>query len=234
MNLAIMQPYLFPYIGYFQLLNWADTFVIYDDVQFIKGGWINRNNLLISNRKKLFGLSIKNDSTFSNICDRVFDDSKYEREKKKLLKSIQQSYNKAPFFKDVFDLLKLIFECKETNIVDFIELSLKEIMKYLNINTTIIRSSNIDFNKELKSQNRVLEVCSKLNASHYVNPIGGRELYSKEDFKKNNIELRFIQSLDIEYKQFNEEYVPFLSIIDILMFNSIVETKNLLDKYNLV
>lgn len=234
MNLAIMQPYLFPYIGYFQLLNWADTFVLYDDVQFIKGGWINRNNLLISGKKKLFGLSLKNDSTFSNIYDREFDVNKFEKEKSKLLKSIKQSYVKAPYYQTVFDIIKNIFEYKETNVVDFIEISLKEIMKYLDIKTILVRSSNIDFNKELKSQARVIDVCSKFDTKQYVNPIGGIDLYSKDVFLDNNIELAFIKTLDITYKQFTNEFVPFLSIIDIMMFNSIDKIHEMLERFELV
>lgn len=234
MKLAIMQPYLFPYIGYFQLLNWADTFVIYDDVQFIKRGWINRNNLLISNKKNLFCLSVKHDSQFLNICDRVFDVSKYEREKIKLLKSIHQSYHKAPFFEEVFDIVKDIFECKSTSIVDFVEFSLKEIMKYLDISTTIVRSSTLDFDKQLKSQDRILSICRLLGTDHYVNPIGGRELYSKDKFKTNNIDISFIKTSDIQYKQFTDEFVPFLSIIDVMMFNSKKEISELLGDYKLV
>jgi len=229
-----MQPYLFPYIGYFQLLNWADTFVIYDDVQFIKGGWINRNNLLISGNKKLFGLSLKNDSTFSNICDREFDSNKFEKEKSKLLKSIQQSYSKAPHYSNVYELVKNIFDIKDTNVVNFIELSLINIMDFLRIKTQLIRSSNIDFNKELKSQDRVLELCSKLDATRYVNPIGGIELYSKEVFNNNNIELYFLKTSDINYKQFGDDYIPFLSIIDVMMFNSVEEISSFLNKYELV
>lgn len=234
MKLAIMQPYLFPYIGYFQLLNLVDTFIIYDDVQFIKGGWINRNNLLISGKKKLFGFSLKKSSTFSNICDREFDIYKFEKEKSKLLKSIQQSYVKAPLYYEVYDLVKRIFDKKDINVVDFIESSLVIIMDYLGVKTQLIRSSNIDFNKELKSQERVLELCNKLDATNYINPIGGIKLYHKKDFLDKNIELSFIETSDIEYKQFSDDFIPFLSIVDIMMFNTVDEISSLLNKYELV
>jgi hypothetical protein len=215
MRISIMQPYFFPYIGYFQLINAVDLFVIYDDVNFIKGGWINRNRILLNGFSHMFNVPMEGSSSFKNI-------NKIEvgKNKEKLLKTFQQAYRKAPFYNEVFPLLTNIIKYKNNNLALFISNSILMISKYLNIKTNIILSSEIDKNNEYKAQEKVISICKILGASEYYNTIGGKDLYSKEMFAENGLTLFFIKSLPITYNQFNNKHIPDLSIIDVMMFNS--------------
>lgn len=234
MKVAIMQPYFCPYIGYFQLINAVDKFVIYDDAQFMKGGWINRNRILL-NKEKLykFTLSIANDSYTLNINERYYIDN-IKREKNKILKTIRQSYSKALYYNDVKELIQKIFSIDELNVAKMNTKSLKMICDYLNIKTEFLISSKIEKNNRLGGQELVIDINKCLNADHYINTIGGTDLYSKDIFKEHNIKLNFINTKKIEYIQFDNEYIPNLSIIDVMMFNSKEKIKDLLNEYELI
>jgi len=234
MKLAIMQPYFCPYIGYFQLINLVDKFVIYDDVQYINDGWINRNRILIQKKKPyMFTLSVKDDSHTLNINERFYINN-IKREKNKIFKTIKQSYSKAPYYNNVINLIENIFSIEELNVAKMNIKSLKIICDYLNINTDFIINSNLKTNSNLNGEERVLYINKKLNSDKYINSIGGKKLYSKKRFRKNNIELSFLKTKKIEYEQFGYDFVPNLSIIDVLMFNSKKKIKNMLSKYELV
>lgn len=228
MIVAIMQPYFFPYIGYWQLLNCADTFVIYDDVNFIKQGYINRNSILVANKSQRITLEVIGASS-----NKVINKVQVGNNSKKLLKGIVQAYKKAPEFEKAFPLIQSILENPERNLAKYLGNLIEEISSYLEINTNIIYSSDIDKNNNLKAQDKVLDICQRLGASHYTNTVGGLKLYNKEDFKTKKLELNFIQSEFIEYKQFKNEFIPYLSIIDIMMFNSVEVIKEMLNRYEL-
>lgn len=230
MRLAIMQPYLFPYIGYFQLINSVDEFIFHDDVQFIKGGWINRNRILQNGKDIFITLGIKNDSAYKNINERLFSDE-FEKDKKKLLRVMENSYHKAPNVKPVLALLYDIFSNCDTNISSFIIESIRKINSYLEISTSIKISSCIDKNSDTKGEERVIELCKSCKGTEYINPIGGMALYSKEHFENVNIKLKFLQTANIEYKQFANPFIPSLSIIDVLMFNEAAVIKEYLTKF---
>jgi hypothetical protein len=229
MTLAIMQPYLFPYIGYWQLINAVDSFVIYDDVNFIKQGYINRNSILSNGKSQQFTLELIGASS-----NKLIKEIEIGNNVNKILKTIKQSYIKAPFFENVIILLEEILANKEKNLAKYIGYSLEKISQYLEVNTNIVYSSNIKKDINLKAQDKVIDICKNLNARKYINAIGGQELYSKEIFKKNDIELNFLKTEVVEYKQFKNDFVPYLSIIDILMFNSKDEIKYMLSRYELV
>jgi hypothetical protein len=232
MKVAIMQPYIFPYIGYFQLLNAVDVFVVYDDVNYIKKGWINRNTILVNGNGFLFTVPLKNVSQNKHINQISLDDD--ASWKKELLKTIELSYKKAPYFDDVFPILKKIVLHPDTNLASFIFNSLQQICDYLAIKTTLILSSAIEKNTNLKGQDKIIEICRKLNTTQYVNAIGGKELYTKDAFLDNTIELNFITTNPIVYNQFKNDFIPWLSIIDVLMFNSVEQTKDFLNQYKLL
>jgi len=232
MKLAIMQPYFMPYVGYFQLINSVDQFVIYDNIQYTKKGWINRNRILVNGKDQIITLPIKKDSDYLDVIDRELSES-WEKDKIKMVNVIKSSYNKAPYFKEASEL---IFEClnnPEKNLFKFIYDSIILINEYLEIKTSIVISSSINANHTLKSQDKVLSLCKAQNADVYINSIGGVELYDKATFKQNRIELNFIKSNPIKYKQFNNEFVPWLSIIDVMMFNSKEQIQEYLNKYTL-
>lgn len=229
-----MQPYIFPYIGYFQLINSVDKFVIYDDVNYIKQGWINRNNILVQNKANLFTIPLKNTSSFVKINETEITQVLYKNWKIGFLKTIEQSYKKAPFFDNCYEIITKITNQEPTNISDYCYHSFKIICEYLSIKTTIEKSSIIYNNNELNAENRIIDICKIEKASDYINPIGGIELYSKENFKAKNINLHFIKSKPIQYTQFKNDFLPNLSIIDVLMFNSPETIKKMLNQYELI
>lgn len=224
-----MQPYIFPYIGYFQLINSVDNFIVYDDVNFIKQGWVNRNRILLNGCPFLFTLHLINSSSF-----RLINQIYIGNNQMKLLKTFEQAYLRAPFYKQVSVLLKQILNFKEQNLAKFVLNSIKTICNYLDIKTRIIISSDIAKNNSLKAEMKVLSICKILNAEIYINAIGGTEFYSKEFFSNNGIKLYFLQTNEIIYKQFNNIFVPNLSIIDVLMFNSPENVQNQINNYELI
>jgi hypothetical protein len=229
MKLAIMQPYLFPYIGYWQLINTVDTFVIYDDVNFIKGGYINRNNILQNGNSQLITLEL-----IASSPNKRINEISIGNNSNKLLRTIRQNYSKAPFFQDVSPMLEEILNNEQEELTKFLGSSLVKISKYLNIETKFLYSSDIKNDKTFKAQDRLIEMSKILNATGYINSIGGIELYDKEVFSQNDINLRFLKTHKILYKQFNNEFVPNLSIIDILMFNDKEQIKEILTMNELI
>lgn len=234
MRVGIMQPYLFPYIGYFQLIKSVDEFVVCDDVQYIKQGWINRNRILLNGQPKLFVFSLKKGHQSLNINERYFS-SKFKEERDKFLKTIEYVYKKAPYYHKVLPILYDILNCDtDIDISKHIYNSLKIICKLLNINTKFRISSEMTKDNELKCQDKVIDIVKRLNGDVYINSIGGKILYSKEEFKNNNIDLFFIKRKDIVYKQYNNDFVPDLSIIDVMMFNSKEAVEEMLNMYELI
>lgn len=228
-----MQPYFLPYIGYFQLIKAVDVFVIYDNIEFTKKGWVNRNRILVNGKDSYFTLPLKKDSDYLNINQRELAES-YPQDKVKITRKIAEVYKKAPHYKLIFPLIEKIFMFDNKNVFNFILNSLQTICKYLEIETQFVISSSIQIDHTLKSQEKVIAICQKLNIKNYINPIGGQELYDKDIFHKNGILLNFIKAESVWYKQFDNDFIAWLSIIDLLMFNSIEETKLLLNKYDLI
>jgi hypothetical protein len=232
MKIAIMQPYFCPYIGYFQLLKLADKFVIYDDVNYINKGWINRNNILVNANKFLFQIPLIEASQNKKINTiEIVNDDKW---KYKFLKTVTHSYKNAPYFTNIINLLENILNSNYKLISELNHLSIVKICEYLDIKTEILSTSSIFDNHDLKGQYRILSICKKLNSDHYINPIGGVEIYDPNIFEKNGIKINFISHKEIIYKQFKNLFVPNLSIIDVMMFNNKEEIDKLLDQFNLI
>ncbi len=232
MKVAIMQPYFFPYIGYFQLINSVDNFVIYDNIEFTKKGWINRNRILVNGTDKFISLPIKKDSDYLHVKDRKLS-SIWEFERKKMLNRIFESYKKAPCFEDIYEMIKSCIMYEDTNLFNFILHSLKTVLNYLNIKNNIIVSSTLPVDHGLKNEQKVITLCKHLHADIYINPIGGIDLYSKEKFQLNNLELQFQKSSSISYAQFGNTFIPGLSIIDVMMFNKKEDINIHLNSYSL-
>lgn len=233
MKVAIMQPYFFPYIGYWQLINAVDTFVVYDNIQFTKKGWFHRNNILINEKKTLFTIPLKKNSDYLDVKDRFLaDDSK--KQLMKIVSQIEQSYKKSPYFFDVFPFIKDIFLSDEKNLFNYTLNSIFAVCAYLNIKTKIVVSSEITIDHTLRSQEKVIALCKNLNASHYLNPIGGVDLYDRTEFNEKGIALHFLQAELIEYPQFKNSFEPYMSIIDIMMFNSKDDIIKMLSKFSLI
>lgn len=230
MKLGIMQPYFFPYIGYWQLINAVDKYVIYDDVNYIKGGWINRNRILLNNKDHFFNAYLRGASPNKLICEVELGD---EVLNKKNLKTLEQAYKRAPYYDCIYPLLEECLQSGVTNLARYNGNILKVICTYLDINTELVYSSEIEKNNNLKGKEKVIHICKILNADEYINAIGGKALYDKKEFADNGILLHFLSTNDIEYKQFGTDFIKNLSIIDVLMFNPKERVKKYLEMYTL-
>jgi hypothetical protein len=228
-----MQPYFMPYIGYWQLMAAVDEFVIYDNIQYTKKGWINKNRFLRNGKAEVFSLPLKKGSSLLEVKDRYLSDD-FEKEAARLLRRIGGAYKKAPNFEETFALIEKCLAYDNKNLFDFIYNSIIVIKLYLGIDTKIIISSGIDMDHSLTSSDKVKAICHSLGAEKYINPIGGLELYSKEDFYNNDIDLVFHKALPFEYEQFNHEFEPWLTMLDILMFNSKDQVAIWLKKFELI
>jgi hypothetical protein len=233
MKLGIMQPYIFPYVGYFQLINLVDKFIIYDDVNYIKKGWVNRNKILNNGTELYFSIPIKKVSQNKLINEHLLGDD-YDYWKKKFLNSLNFSYKNSPNFESSYNLISRILNYETIDLVKLLEFSILETCEFLEISTNIHTSSEAKYdNSNLKSSDRILDISKKEKTSEYVNLIGGINLYDKNEFKKNNIELKFIKTLNFKYYQLSKDFHENLSIIDIIMNCNKEEIKNILLLYKL-
>lgn len=238
MTLAIMQPYVLPYIGYIQLMNTVDTFVFYDDVAFINRGWVNRNRLLVNGKEYLFTIPLKEASQNKTIREiGLANDPKW---RSKLLKTIEQSYRKAPQYAAVMPMTERIINFQahsrsDVSVADYIFHSFTELTTYLGITTRLIASSTVYQNSSLKAQERIVDICRQEGAERYINPIGGTELYSQSAFAPIGCQLRFIQPHRVTYPQTGAtEFVPWLSVLDLLMNLNAEAIRPLLTQFDLL
>ena len=216
MRLAIMQPYFLPYVGYFQLIRSVDLFIVYDNIKYTKKGWINRNRMLQSGKDVMFTLPLESDSDYLAVCERALA-ADFNRDR--LLNQFKGAYRRAPFFAQTFPLIEQIVRHEDMNLFRFLHNSIVKTCAHLGITTEIRISSGVAIDHDLKNQDKVLALCEAVGANIYVNAIGGMELYSKETFRERGIDLKFIRSKPFEYPQFGDMFVPWLSIVDVMMFN---------------
>ena len=221
-----MQPYFLPYIGYFQLMAAVDLFVVYDNIKYTKKGWINRNRFLLNGSDAMFSLPLK---TGSDSLDVVERELAADFDRAKLLKQFAGAYRSAPHFEQVYPLLERVVGHSAGNLFRYLHHALVEVCAHLGIRTPVRISSSIPLEPGLKAQDKVLALCATLGATRYINPIGGTELYAKEDFAARGIELQFLKSRPFEYAQFGAEFVPWLSMVDVLMFNPLEDVRSCLE-----
>lgn len=234
MKVAIMQPYIFPYIGYFQLIHAVDSFVFYDDVNFIKRGWINRNRILIDGDEKLISFPCIKASQ-NKLINEVKINLK-NKEYNSILKTIYHAYKNTPKFKNIYPIIESILQANVNNISELAILSIKKISHHLDINTDfLISSHNYSNSKGMDKADRLIYITKELKSDEYINAFGGRDIYSKKYFRNNRIELQFLKPIIKEYNQNTTKFTPNLSIIDVLMFNDKSTIKNIfLNSYELI
>lgn len=231
-TVAIMQPYFLPYIGYWQLMNHVDAFVVYDDIQYTKKGWINRNRFLLNGRPETFYLPLKKDSDFQDVRERQLSDTFHE-EKASLMRRLEAAYRAAPFFAHGRSLLADVLDCNDMNLFNFIYNSLEVAHARLGMTSRLIVSSDLGISRELSGQGRVIATCKVLGATDYINPIGGVSLYERDTFAAEGINLSFQSVRPYHYPQFGDDFVPDLSIIDVVMFLGLASTRSLIKEMDL-
>ncbi len=232
MKLGLMQPYFFPYIGYFQLLNYVDLWIVFDNVQYIQRGWINRNRILHPELKKEWQyITIPLDSRkgFSKI-----NNIKIKQEldwKNRIIRKLTFYNEQSIFYKEVISLINNIFITNENNLSKFVTRSIRYTADYLGIKTKILVLSDMEL--ELLNINGpgdwALRICESIGAKEYINPIGGKDLFYNKKFKDSNIKLSFLKSKMGVYNQKRPEFIPGLSIIDLMMWNSKSELSSFLN-----
>lgn len=226
-----MQPYTFPYIGYYQLISSVDRFAVFDDVNFITRGWINRNRILLQGEPHLFTVPLVKSSRNKLICETEIQASAWPE---KMFQTLKYAYGKAPYYDEIMPVISSIIQTVPRTIDSLAFESLEKIAKYLGIQADFIRSTRVYANGHLKGQERIIDICCREKATEYINLIGGRDLYSSEVFFSKGISLYFIETLRHEYKQFGNSFHPDLSIIDVLMFCGLEGTKEIVQQYNVV
>jgi len=227
-----MQPYFFPYLGYFQLLAAVDRFIVYDNIKYTKKGWINRNRMLRDGRIVTFTLPLMQGSDALNIEDRCLADGFNPTG---LINQFTGAYRQAPFFDPTMQVIREAIGIEERNLFRFLLHSIKIICGYLDIQPKFKTSSAVTIDHSLKSQEKVLAICAAEQADHYFNVIGGRALYSPGAFATQGVKLSFLRSLPFEYEQSEGEFVPAMSIVDVMMFNPVERIKeHIFNGYELV
>jgi hypothetical protein len=232
MKLAIMQPYFFPYIGYWQLISAVKRFIIYDDVNYIKGGWINRNRILINGKPTYITVPLQESSSYRRICDITVQSSYVWRDK--LAHSIENTYRKAPFFVEVYPIIEKLIRYETDNLSDYLTHQLRTLSAFLGIKAEFIETSRRYENDHLSGQTRILDICKREGGTTYINPQGGQTLYDIEIFRNAGIDLRFIVMRPLSYKQRAAGFIPYLSIVDALMEIGTVEIGPHLDAFDLI
>lgn len=230
-KLAIMQPYFLPYLGYWQLIASVDEFVIYDNIKYVKKGWINRNRMLQHGVETKFSLPLKNASDACMIIERELSE---QFDRQKMLRQFKAAYAKATFFDEVFPVIEAIVAFPDQRLFHYLFHSIEVLCLSLEIKTPLRISSTIEINHELKSEDKVIALSRELGATDYINPIGGVSLYSHEHFQAQQIQLHFLQAKLNAYPQLASEFIPGLSILDVLMNQGFAQTKTMLHDYSLI
>jgi hypothetical protein len=232
LTVAVMQPYFFPYVGYFQLIAQSDVFVLYDDVQYRKGGWINRNRILLNGRGLWLTLPVQKAPLRFKINQRHY--KLLPIVIGRLLRRLETAYRKAPHFEAVFPVVREILQFDDSNVAAFNANLIRRLAAHLDLGTRILSSSALEVDDRLRGPERVIAICRQLGATRYINPIGGACLYGSEQFVRAGIRLSLLRSAAPPYAQFGQAAIPSLSIIDAMMFNDHWQLRQLLDGCQLI
>lgn len=217
MRIAIMQPYFFPYLGYFQLLKAVDLFLALDDVFFIKKGWIHRNRMCFNGKIHLFSIPLKDVSQFRTINETHISMREFQRWKRKFLASLVAFYKKQSFFEEGMDLVEQTLAQPGNSIADLAVMSLCICCRALGIPTPLHRSSAAGGASGLRRETRLIELCHQHNADKYLNPPGGEELYTAAMFAPHGIRLEFLHPMLSSYPVKGRNWISGLSILDAVM-----------------
>lgn len=236
MKLGIMQPYFLPYLGYISLIKHTDRFILFDTVQFIRHGWIERNRVLKQNEGWLY-IQVPLIKTGRDTLIKDIQINNVENWKNKILSQLQIYKKIAPNYFKVIKLLDEVFEDEYFNIVHLNKRALEKICDYLGINRKIdvFSEMNLEIETAKEPDEWALNICKALgNANEYWNPAGGMTFFDKSKYENSGIVLKFQKVVLSPYNQKRTEFEDGLSIIDVLMFNSVEEINLMLDNYSLL
>ena len=205
MKAAIMQPYFFPYFGYYQLVNLVDTFVFLDDVNYINKGWVDRNKIISNGQEFYFSVPL-NKKSQNKLINEIYLADSFLPWRNKFLKTLKHLYGKCLGFEKIYDLVKKVLFSEDEKISDLACCSIQETSCFLGSKTQFLYSSDLSCTGG--SQERIINICKLLGVTEYVNPIGGLELYDKKNFLEHDIKLNFMRSM---------QPFDYLSIIHVLM-----------------
>ncbi|MFT5635030.1 MAG: hypothetical protein ACI89T_000461 [Cognaticolwellia sp.] len=231
-----MQPYIFPYLGYYQLIHHTDKWVVFDDIQFSSKSWVNRNRILHPEQNKAwqyFTIPIKKHSLSTKINEL---DINYQLAwKEQILGKLSHYKNRAPFYRQTINLINEVFDTSPCKLNNLLVNALKITCNYLDIDFNYQLFSELNFDESVISSpgDWALHISKKLNASEYINPPGGYSIFSEQSFLNKNIKLSFLTSDLPDYNQNRKPSIPALSIIDVMMWNSVTDIKNMLKQYKL-
>lgn len=231
-RLAIMQPYFFPYIGYWQLINAVDRFMIYDDLSYIKRGWINRNRILINKSPAYITVPLHRSSSNKRIRD--IDLHPEPGWQDRMIKTLEITYRRAPSYAESFPVIERLIRHQAENLSAYLAYQLRVLAAFLGIATEIVTPGPQSDDENMRGQQRVLEVCKREGADVYINPQGGQGLYDPRFFRRGGVDLRFLVMHPLPYKQRAGGFMPYLSIIDALMEIGPGGLKAHLDAYALI
>lgn len=229
MKIAVMQPYFFPYIGYWQLMASVDRFVIFDDANYISRGWINRNRILLHGKPFLFTIPLSKSSQNRKINEIDMDENL--RIMRKTLKTFETAYKKAPYYEETMPLVGGVLE-RKGNFSRILIDSINSINRHIGLKTEIFTSSTLRTDTWMDAQTKIVTQVKALNGTEYHNPIGGTHLYDKAFFAQHNLILRFVRPDLRLYRQFENPFIPGLSLIDVLMFNGAEKTGRMVQRYS--
>ncbi len=237
MKVGIMQPYTFPYLGYFQLINYVDKWVVFDDAQFISKGWVNRNRILHPDIKKewqYFTVPVKKHSRESRIKAVEINEEKPWRDE--FLGKLTSYKKKAPFYAETVEFIGDCISFNGGSLSEWIIYTLENTCAYLNIpfDHSVFSETEMSTDNVQHAGQWALEIADTLGADEYVNPPGGYTIFNENEFQEKNIELKFLKPDLIPYVQRRDGFVPGLSIVDVMMWNDKDKIHRLLTDFEIV
>lgn len=236
MKLGIMQPYFFPYLGYFSLIKHTDKWIVFDTVQYIEHGWMNRNRIIHPNQPcdLYITIPLRKHTRNTKIKDICINTN--ESYKEKILAQIWSSYKKrAKYFQPVYQLIEDVLSYETDSLVQLNVYSMKKVAGYLEIpfNYEVFSQMSVEIEEVHDAGEWALNISKALNADTYINPPGGVNLFDPQKFKKAGIQLEFLKVHLRPYEQKKRQFIEGLSIIDVMMFNSPEKVNQMLDDYEI-
>jgi len=230
MTISSNQPYFMPYLPYWQLIDCADLFLVGDDFSYRKSSWIPRNRILVNGRVQFFRIELRHQSSNTLIRDMEIVPPDLSVK----LRTLEMAYHKAPCFAEGYALCERVLRFPSGNLCEFLTASIKEVCKYMYIDTPIGFTSDVPGNSEFRNKERIYHLCKYYGADTYVNATGGQALYDYDGFRSHGLRLAFLRTEIPAYKQLSDRFVPGLSVMDAVMFLSREQLRDMLDKRSFI